>query len=638
MKKSDDIFYSPDIKDDHLSHSYERFEVQADILVTKENSPSLKKGISPAKISLLFFVLLLGFFVILGKIFSLQVVFGKEYRGKAENNRIKVEKVTATRGVIYDKNGRLLVKNSPNFTLYFTPAELPKDINELNPLAQELSAIINLSADEIINKFTSANKLSSQPFLIKEYLNYDQALKLKITINDYPFLNLEIQLVRDYLTDESFSHLLGYMSKVTEEELKNNSDYSPLDYTGKTGLEHYYEKELKGKDGKQQIERDNLNKFTRILATQEPEAGKNLVLNIDYDLQATLFRALKTSVQTNHSPAGAAVALNPQNGQVLALVSYPAYDNNLFFKGLSPDQYKAIFEDPNQPLLNRAISGEYPSGSTIKPTIAAAALQEKIITPTTTVLSTGGIKIDKWFFPDWKAGGHGLTNVVKALAESVNTFFYAVAGGYQNITGLGVDRLVKYFKLFGLGQKLGIDLPGETTGFLPSIAWKEEVKNEPWYIGDTYHLGIGQGDILVSPLQVASYTAVIANGGKLYQPYLVNKFTDLENNPVAQNNSHLINQGFISSANLQVVRQGMRSAVVSGSAGSLADLPFSVAAKTGTAQFANNKRTHAWLTSFAPFENPEIVISVIVEQGGEGYVAALPVAREALICYFNSKQ
>lgn len=635
MKKSRDIFYSPEIKDNHLGHSYEKFEVESDILVTKKNSPSLKKGISSAKIRLMLFVFLVCFLIMVGKIFSLQIVSGKEYRQQAENNRIKVEKVNATRGVIYDKNGRLLVKNSPNFTLYFIPSELPKDLDQLTLLADELSKTVDLPVEEIAKMFKSADRSSSQPFLIKEYLNYTQALKLKITVNDYPFLNLDIQLVREYLTDQAFSHALGYMNKVTLDEIAKNPDYSSLDYTGKTGLELFYEKELKGIDGKRQIERDNLNKFKRILATQESVAGENLVLNIDYDLQDTLFRALKNSVQANHSPAGAAVALNPQNGQILALVSYPSYDNNLFFKGLSADQFKAIFENPDQPLLNRAISGEYPSGSTVKPTIAAAALQEKIITPSTTVLSTGGIQIDKWFFPDWKAGGHGVTNVIKALSESVNTFFYALAGGYQNITGLGVDRLIKYFKLFGLGEKSGLDLPGESAGFLPSKQWKEETKNEPWYIGDTYHLGIGQGDILVTPLQVADYTAAIANGGTLYRPYLVDKLTDAQNNLVSQKQPQIIRQNFISAENIDVVRQGMRQAVVSGSARNLSDLPFTVAAKTGTAQFATNKKTHAWFTCFAPYENPEIVVTVIVEQGGEGGTAALPVARQALTWYFN---
>jgi penicillin-binding protein 2 len=252
-------------------------------------------------------------------------------------------------------------------------------------------------------------------------------------------------------------------------------------------------------------------------------------------------------------------------------------------------------------------------------------------------MSTGGIKIGSWFFPDWKAGGHGLTDVRKALAESVNTFFYAVGGGYGDIQGLGIDRLKKYAELFGLNHQLGIDLPGEASGFIPSKVWKESVKKEQWYIGDTYHLSIGQGDLLVTPLQVSSYMAAVANGGILFKPQIVNKITDASGNLVKELKPEVIRENFIKPEYLQVVREGLRQAVTAGSSRALADLPFTSAGKTGTAQFGNENKTHAWFTAFAPYENPEIVITVIVEGGGQGNELALPIAKQALQWWFSHK-
>ncbi|MFA5070148.1 MAG: penicillin-binding protein 2 [Patescibacteria group bacterium] len=634
--KVEEIFgEQQDIASKNVRSSYRNSEIDGELIYSKESVSLPKKSVGSHNASSLYFIILVCFLVIFGRLYSLQIVNGAEYRQRSENNRIKIETVKALRGLIYDRNNDALVTNSPQFTLYFIPSELSDKPENLLAAAQTLSNIIDEPSTFVEEKFNEASRTSSLPVIIKDYLNYEQALKLKLILNNYDFLNLQTLAVRQYVTDVSFSHVLGYMGKISENELNSLSGYSSLDYIGKTGLENYYESELRGTDGKQQIERDSFNRSRQVIASKEPIPGENIILNIDAGLQSVLYQALKSSARNNNAKAAAAVAINPQNGQILALVSYPSYDNNLFFKGLDPQSYKDIFDNPNQPLIDRAISGEYPSGSTIKPTIAAAALQEKIITPETTVVSTGGIAVDKWFFPDWKAGGHGVTSVVRALAESVNTFFYALAGGYQNITGLGVDRLVSYFKLFGLGEKLGIDLPGESSGFLPSKQWKETTKNESWYIGDTYHLGIGQGDILVTPLQVASYTSVIANGGRLYQPQVVGKFTDIENKVIKEVSPKIIRQDFISQANLQVVKNGMREAVISGSARAIAGVPVTVAAKTGTAQYAADKRTHAWFTCFAPFENPEIVISVILEAGGEGNIAALPVAREALQWYFS---
>jgi penicillin-binding protein 2 len=283
------------------------------------------------------------------------------------------------------------------------------------------------------------------------------------------------------------------------------------------------------------------------------------------------------------------------------------------------------------------VSGEFPSGSTIKPIFAAGALQEKVITEVTSFLSTGGLRIGEWFFPDWKTGGHGVIDVKKAIANSVNTFFYYIGGGYGDFKGLGVSGLVKYARLFGLGEPTGIDLPGERAGFVPTADWKEQIKKEPWYIGDTYHFAIGQGDVLVTPLQVANYTAAIANGGILYEPHLVSKILGEDNKIIEEIKPVVIRRDFIDTANLKIVRAGMRETVTLGSARSLNALPVSVAGKTGTAQWSTKKSPHAWFIGFAPYDNPQVAIMVLVEEGVEGSTIAVPIAKDILNWYFSNK-
>lgn len=270
--------------------------------------------------------------------------------------------------------------------------------------------------------------------------------------------------------------------------------------------------------------------------------------------------------------------------------------------------------------------------------MAAAALEEGVITEKTSFLSSGGLRIGQWFFPDWKAGGHGTTNVKKAIAESVNTFFYIIGGGFQDFIGLGIERIVKYEKMFGLGAQTGVDLPGEASGFLPSKEWKERVKNESWYIGDTYHASIGQGDVTATPLQIAVFTSFFANGGKIYRPHFVKEILDSKDNLVKEIKEDPIKEGFISDYNVKVVREGMRQTVTAGSARSLSLLPVEVAGKTGTAQWSSKKDPHAWFIGFAPYNDPQISFTILVEEGKEGSSVAVPIARQFLEWYFGERQ
>jgi penicillin-binding protein 2 len=319
------------------------------------------------------------------------------------------------------------------------------------------------------------------------------------------------------------------------------------------------------------------------------------------------------------------------------MVSLPSYDNNQFAVGISTKDYQMLIENPDQPLFNRSVSGEFPSGSTIKPVMAAAALQERVVSENTKFQSSGGLRIGQWFFPDWQAGGHGSTDVRKAIAQSVNTYFYYIGGGYEEFQGLGVERIVRYGKLFGLGEQTGIDLPGEAKGFLPTPDWKKEAKGEPWYIGDTYHLSIGQGDLLVTPLQVAMYTAAFANGGTLFRPHLVKTVLFGDDRIMTSVKEEPIREKFIDEYDMQVVRDGMRQTVLSGSARSMQSVPVPVAGKTGTAQWSSKKDPHAWFTGFAPYDNPAVAITVLIEEGEEGSSVAVPVAREFLTWYFGGQ-
>lgn len=622
-----------DIKDKDVSLYKKQSDVD-DLLSGKIESDSLKLIVNKKTITLVILVILAAFTLLLGRLAYVQAIRGDYYRQLAEGNRIRIVGIPASRGIIYDRNYQPLTKNIPNFYLQIIPSDLPDQPEELDIIIQKLATIFEIDQSELTTFFDDLPEYSYQPKIFQEYIDSVTALKLEVQTASLPGVSLEMSAIREYIYSLSTSHALGYTGKMTDAEFEaNEEEYLFSDYIGKTGLELQYESELKGTNGKKEIEVDSFGKEKKVIAQEDPIIGNNLITTLDLELQQKLSTELFKAVESSHATGGAAIAIDPRDGGILAIVSSGSFDVNKFVRGISSDEYSELIQDPKTPLFFKTISGEYPSGSTVKPIISAAALQEGIITPSTTVNSVGGIRIDKWFFPDWKSGGHGVTNVIKAISESVNTFFYTIGGGTEEFDGLGVAKISYYAKLFGLSEISGIDLPGESSGFLPTKEWKEEVKNERWYIGDTYHLAIGQGDLLVTPLQIANSTATIANGGTFYRPHLLKEFTDSDNNLVSQKEPEIIRDKFISSRNIETVRLGMREAVLSGSSQALGSLPVSSAAKTGTAQFSGGN--HAWFTSFAPYENPEISITVLVEKGGGGDTTALPVARNTLSWYFS---
>ncbi len=576
------------------------------------------------------------FLLLLSRLYQLQIVQGSKYLKEAEGNRLREKVIRAPRGIIYDQKNRALVENVPNFEVLATPGDLPKEKEKRQEIYKKISLIIGTPETEIEEITESKGLDSFQSILVNESITREEALILESKIKEFPGFEIGVSPVREYKDSTTISHILGYAGRISEEEYSSKKDiYDINDFIGKSGLERSYEEYLKGKNGKERVEVDAYGKVVKVLGANEEETGNNLILSLDLDLQKKLTEYLANGIGKAKAEKGSAVAINPQNGEILAMVSIPTFDNNLFSKGISPEDYNNLIGDPANPLFFRAIGGIYPSGSTIKPFVASAGLEEGIITKNTTVTDSGPINIGEWSFPDWAV--HGTVNVIRAIAISCNIFFYHVGGGYGNIVGLGVEKLAEYLSKFGFGKPTEVDLPEEAQGQIPDPAWKEETKGEPWYLGDTYHMAIGQGDVLVTPLQMANATASIANGGTLFKPHLVRKITDLGDNLIKEIGSEVLNKDFINSGNISIVREGMREAVVSGSARMLSSLPVAAAGKTGTAEFGTGKEKHAWFSAFAPFDNPQVAMSIIIEGGGEGSTYAVPVANDFLKYYFTKQ-
>lgn len=564
--------------------------------------------------------------------FYAQFFLSDKYFTQAKNNSTRIRSIKAPRGIIYDRNMAPLVSNEPSFDLVAIPKDLPSDKEVLDGYIEKFHLIIGISSNELKAKFGLMDRMSILPVILKENIGKDAALSLEMRIDDFEGIKIERNIIRDYKDPLAFSHILGYTAKISGEELKSNSDYLPTDYVGKMGVEQSYENFLKGKNGKYVISLDARHNILKESLDQESEIGDSVVLSVDAGLQSKAY-GLLDDARKKFGMGAALVAINPKNGNILAAVSNPGYDSNLFSHGISYDDYQKLANDKSKPLFNRFLAGKYPSGSTIKPFLAAAALQEKVITPERQILSTGSISVGSnpetaFVFRDWKEGGHGMVNMFQAIAQSVNTYFYTIGGGYYDIKGLGPERIEKYLKFFGFGGKLDIDMSGESSGLVPTPEWKKNKMNDNWYIGDTYNLSIGQGYIGVTPMQLATGISAVANGGTLYRPRFVEKIVDTGNNTAEEYGAEIISENFIDKKNIDAVRKGMRDTVLVGSARSLNELPIEIAGKTGTAQFGGEDKTHAWFIAFAPYEDPEIALAILVEGGGEGSSTAVPIARE----------
>ncbi len=592
------------------------------------------------------FCFLLMFFL-LSRTFQLQAIEGKDFLRLAEKNKFIFHQIQSERGVIYDKNMEQLVFNRSTFDLICEKSKLPSAEEDKEKILQEVSKLLGRDQGEL-KKQIEESEISQ--VLIAENLAHQELVMLETKIDDLPGFEIKSNIVREYKEGEVFAHLIGYTGKIKSEEFGAASGfYSIADYIGRTGVENFYESYLRKNPGKLRIERDALGKAISQEVVSLPESGNSLVLWLDAGLQRKAKEALQAKYKELEAKGGAVIAMDPKTGGILSLVSLPGFDNNLFQKGADPESLQDLLADAGNlnPLFNRAVSGRYLIGSTIKPLIASAALEENIINPEKSIYTYGFIEIPHRYdpeityqFKDWT--NHGWVDMRKAIAQSCNVYFYTVGGGYEGQSGLGPTKIKEYLELFGWAEKTGIDLPGEISGFVPDIEWKKKTLNEGWWDGDTYNLSIGQGYILITPLEVAVAFGAIANNGVLYQPQIVKEIIDASAAPfrtVESFEAKIIRQDFIDSENLRIVREGMRQAVSGensplASAVMLNSLPVSAAAKTGTAELGRD-RYNNWVTVFAPYEDPEIVLTVLVEDVKGVQVAALPVAKEILEWYFS---
>lgn len=622
-----------------------------------DNKEYIGKTFDLKQIRVIKIILIIFFGILIARMAWLQIYKTSHYQLLAESNKARREVIGANRGIIYDRYNIPLVHNQANFVLSMRLIDLPSDQLERDDIIRQISHILDFKEEknkddyidgpsfmlikDKIDKVRYGSLESYQAIFIIDNLDYETALKLILLKNNFPGLIISEKIKRNYIAVEennvySLSHILGYTGKISQAELASRKDvYSVIDYIGKNALELVWEEVLRGQNGYRSYEVDALGRKIKILNEVPPEHGHNLHLSLDLDLQVKVEEVLNKWLEIRNLDKAVVVILNPQTGEILSSVSLPSFNNNDFSGGISHQKYQSLINDASLPLFNRAISGEYPSGSTIKPLVAAAALEENIINENSTFLSTGGLRIGQWFFPDWRAGGHGQTDVKRAIAQSVNTFFYYIGGGFQDFSGLGLENLVKYSKLFGLGELSGIDLTGEAKGLVPDREWKRDRIGESWYIGDTFHFSIGQGYLSATPLQVANYIASIANGGKLFRPHLVTEIRDDSNNLIREVKPEIIRQDFIKPENLRIVQEGMRQTVTSGSGIRLSRLPVSVAGKTGTAQWSSQKAPHAWFVGFAPYQQAELAFAVLVEEGVEGSDIAVSITYEILDWYFN---
>ncbi len=608
-----------------------------EISFTRETSEIIKTENTNWQYRVFFSIVFLLLGMLFLRMFFLQVLKGNYYTKVANNNRIRKVVIKAPRGIIKDVEGEVLARNIPSFELTFVPAFLPRDNQKLDDILNKIANLTGTSKETLWQTINEQKRTDRRTFQLIEHLDNDLALKLKEQNDILLGIDVSQTAQREYNKGEVFAHVIGYDGKVNKEDLERHPDYLLIDYVGKNGLEETYEKYLHGKHGEHRYEVNAQGKIIQDLGVVAPTPGSELILNIDAKLQEKIYQEAGKMMEENSDATGVVVvAIDPRDGAVRALVSYPSFDNNLFTKGISQNIYQKLLNDSHKPLLNKAISGTYPPGSTFKPLVACAALEEHVVDEHTTVNCQGHINVGQWQFPDWKA--HGVTDIRKAIAESCDVYFYAVGGGWQNIKGLGIEQLRRYSKLFGLGDYLGIDLPGEKKGLVPGTTWKFKELGEKWYIGDTYHGSIGQGYLLTTPLQMANVTATIANGGKLYRPRITKEIINPLTKKKTEIKKDVLNEDFISPENIKIVQEGMRQTVTAGSGRALNNLKVSTAGKTGTAQFGNEDKTHSWYVSYGPYENPELAMVVLVEGGGEGHSWAVPLTKEVYKWYFDEER
>lgn len=599
-----------------------------------------------ARISSFFLLLLVlgGMLYLAGRAAALQVRDGSALFSQSQKNRFSVRPIFSPRGIITDRDGEPLVENIPSFGLAFDKTLFEKEEGDPDLLGRNLAALAPESGplrDEIgANLGLVRGSAGQARAILARDIPVDFMVAVSSRLHELPGVQIFESWRRAYKNPYAFSHILGFVGKVSADDIRRNPDFALEETMGKSGLEAFYDSYLRGSAGRKIVEVDSQGIATRYKLTREPSAGGMMSLTIDGRLQEAAYTIVQEYVKS--ARGASVVAIDPRSGAVRALVSFPGFDSNRFGTSLSAKEFNAVLQSRLASLFNRAVAGEFPSGSTIKPLLAAAALEEGIIDPEKKIYDEGFIAIpnpyrpgEQSIFLDWRK--HGWVNMYDAIAVSANVYFYMIGGGWRDQEGLGIRRLREYESAFGLGALSEIDFPGERPGLIPGPEWKKSASpGDPiWRIGDTYNASIGQGGTKVTPLQMGMVVSAIANGGTLWRPYLVEQIRGADGAVAYERGPHAARREVIRKENLAIVRQGMRQTVTAGTAKLLRDVPVTVAAKTGTAQSSPGKLPHAWVTAFAPAENPEIVLVVMVEHAGEGSTVAVPITRDILNGYFS---
>lgn len=591
-------------------------------------------------------IMLICFGILAARFFHLQFLRYDYYHTLAENNRISLVPIAPTRGLIMDRNGVVLAHNFFAYTLEITPTK----VKDLEQTINDIATLVEVSPSDR-KRFKKLREQSHEfeSIPLRMQLSETEAARFAVSRYRFPGVEIRSRLFRHYPQGPLGAHLIGYIGRINDSDqqsLKKSGDfpnYLGSDHIGKSGVEQFYERTLHGITGTQQVETDADGHAVRVLSSTAPVAGDNLVLSIDSKLQDIAEKAFGVR-------RGALVALDPNTGQVLAYVSMPTFDPNLFVNGIDPDSWKALNESLDKPLINRPLRGIYPPGSTFKPFVALAGLESGRREPPFSISDPGFYKLagSSHRYRDWKPGGHGIVDMRKAITVSCDTFFYGLAHE------LGIERMSDFIGHFSFGKKTGIDLTGELGGLLPTPAWKKKRFKQPWYPGETLIVGIGQGYTLTTPMQLAQATAILANNGIAYRPRLVSGIQPGGSGSLRPMTPEILDRINLDPKHVDLVRLAMMDVTQPGGTASSvgAGAPYLIAAKTGTAQVvgikqnekyneknvAERHRDHALFIAYAPAESPKIALAVIVENGGHGGSAAGPIARQVMDYYLLGKE
>ncbi|HLF50580.1 MAG TPA: penicillin-binding protein 2 [Methylomirabilota bacterium] len=566
-----------------------------------------------------------GFVGLLGQLWYLQVLEGGRLQELSEKNRIRIRPVVAPRGILFDRNGLALVDNRPAFTLSL----IPREMEDRDTVLARLSVLLKIPLAELEGSLDRVPVDPMRVVRVRRGLSLEEVTKVEERKLELPGVLVEVEPQRVYPTSTFAAHLLGFVREVSDEQMKQGR-YRRGDMIGQSGLERVLDEYLRGRDGGERIEVDALGRPVQVMKREEPYPGAQVVTTVDRRIQEAAERAMA-------GRAGAVIVMDPRNGDVLAMTSSPAFPLDRFTGNLDREEWLRVVRDPMTPLMNRALQSQYAPGSLFKVIVTAAGLQEGSLTPMDRTYCNGEYRLGAWTFKDWRAGGHGHVDLRSALVQSCNIFFY------QAGLKVGPEAIARYARSFGLGAPSGIDLGSEKPGLVPFVEWRRHRSGRGWQSGDTINMSIGQGPLLVTPLQVARMMAAVANGGILWKPRLVQRVELADGSLAYSASSKMTGRVDLSPVVWSFLRHALSGAVNEGGTGAAARIPgVEIAGKTGTAQSVAKSdsakgQDHAWFASFAPAEDPEYVVVVLVERGGRGGQVAAPIARQIYQAIFLEK-